>query len=211
MFTIIASSYGSKWPLYGWLQYFKQKQSNFWFSFGTLVLRQRAHVFQRNLLSIKSSVATCFFLPSVPGTWGTQSGGRANHGAVERVVLSVFSNGKWTARVDPYGCQPKNSGKNPKMDGENKGKPYEQMDDLGVFPSFLGWHPYETAKLDKFLHQIECRKPCFFLTNRFFFCPLISTRAGFVSINCRAGSCWRVWTRKIGFGEAEEMNIYSKI
>ena len=23
------------------------------------------------------------------------------------------------------------------MDGENKGKPYEQMDDLGVFPLFL--------------------------------------------------------------------------
>ncbi len=29
----------------------------------------------------------------------------------------------------------------PKMDGENNGKPYEQMDDLGVFPYF--WkHPY---------------------------------------------------------------------
>ena len=27
------------------------------------------------------------------------------------------------------------------MDGENNGKPYEQMDDLGVFPYF--WeHPY---------------------------------------------------------------------
>ena len=25
----------------------------------------------------------------------------------------------------------KNRGKNPKMDGENHGKPYEQMDDLG--------------------------------------------------------------------------------
>ena len=25
----------------------------------------------------------------------------------------------------------------PKMDGENNGKPYEQMDDLGVFPLFL--------------------------------------------------------------------------
>ena len=25
----------------------------------------------------------------------------------------------------------------PKMDGENKGKPYEQMDDLGCFPLFL--------------------------------------------------------------------------
>ena len=39
-----------------------------------------------------------------------------------------------------------NRGKKPKMDGENKGKPYEQMDDLGV-PLFLetpmssGWRP----------------------------------------------------------------------
>ena len=30
----------------------------------------------------------------------------------------------------------------PKMDGENNGKPYEQMDDLGVFPLFLVQHPY---------------------------------------------------------------------
>ena len=30
-----------------------------------------------------------------------------------------------------YGCFQKR-GKTPKMDGENKGKPYEQMDDLGV-------------------------------------------------------------------------------
>ena len=28
-------------------------------------------------------------------------------------------------------------GENPKMDGENKGKPFEQMDGLGVFPLFL--------------------------------------------------------------------------
>ncbi len=27
------------------------------------------------------------------------------------------------------------------MDGENNGKPYEQMDDLGVFPLFLVQHP----------------------------------------------------------------------
>ena len=27
------------------------------------------------------------------------------------------------------------------MDGENNGKPYEQMDDLGVFPLFLEGHP----------------------------------------------------------------------
>ena len=31
------------------------------------------------------------------------------------------------------------------MDGENNGKPYEQMDDLGVFPLFLGWHPYRDS------------------------------------------------------------------
>ena len=30
----------------------------------------------------------------------------------------------------------KNRGNTPKMDGENNGKPYEQMDDLGVFPYF---------------------------------------------------------------------------
>ena len=36
----------------------------------------------------------------------------------------------------------KNMGKTPKMDGENNGKPYEQMDDLGVFPLFLECHPY---------------------------------------------------------------------
>ena len=41
-----------------------------------------------------------------------------------------------------YGCQPKNRGGiSPKMDGENNGKPYEQMDDFGVFPYF-GKHPY---------------------------------------------------------------------
>ena len=32
----------------------------------------------------------------------------------------------------------KNRGKNPKMDGENNGKPYEQMDDLGGFPIIFG-------------------------------------------------------------------------
>ena len=42
----------------------------------------------------------------------------------------------------------KNRGKNPKMDGENNGKPYEQMDDLGGFPPIFGstpicWFPLE--------------------------------------------------------------------
>ena len=36
---------------------------------------------------------------------------------------------------EPNGCQPQNRGKTPKMDGENNGKPYEQMDDLGGFPT----------------------------------------------------------------------------
>ena len=39
------------------------------------------------------------------------------------------------------GVEPKIGGKLPKMDGENNGKPYEQMDDLGV-PLFLVQHPY---------------------------------------------------------------------
>ena len=38
----------------------------------------------------------------------------------------------------------KNRGKTPQMDGENNGKPYEQMDDLGGFPIFLVQHPYVT-------------------------------------------------------------------
>ena len=32
----------------------------------------------------------------------------------------------------------KNRGKTTKMDGENNGKPYEQMDDLGGFPTIFG-------------------------------------------------------------------------
>ena len=32
----------------------------------------------------------------------------------------------------------KNRGETPKMDGENNGKPYEQMDDLGGFPIIFG-------------------------------------------------------------------------
>ena len=31
---------------------------------------------------------------------------------------------------------------NPKMDGENDGKPYDQMDDLGGFPIIFWKHPY---------------------------------------------------------------------
>ena len=32
----------------------------------------------------------------------------------------------------------KNRGKTPKMDGENNGKPYDQMDDLGGKPTIFG-------------------------------------------------------------------------
>ena len=35
------------------------------------------------------------------------------------------------------GVEPRIGGGYPKMDGENKGKPYEQMDDLGGPPLFL--------------------------------------------------------------------------
>ncbi len=41
---------------------------------------------------------------------------------------------------DPNGCQPKNRGKTPKMDGENNGKPYEKFMIWGAHPYF--WkHP----------------------------------------------------------------------
>ena len=41
-----------------------------------------------------------------------------------------------------YMAVSKNRG-TPKMDGENKGKPYEQMDDLGgKLPYFWVQHPY---------------------------------------------------------------------
>ena len=41
---------------------------------------------------------------------------------------------RWTSRARKKGVEPKIGGcKTPKMDGENNGKPYEQMDDLGGF------------------------------------------------------------------------------
>ena len=39
------------------------------------------------------------------------------------------------------GCQPKNRGKNPKMDKLYNGKPYEQMDDLGGKNHYFWKHP----------------------------------------------------------------------
>ena len=47
----------------------------------------------------------------------------------------------------PAGCQPKNRGiLHPKMDGENHGKPYFLMDDLGGFPIIFGSTPTWTDK-----------------------------------------------------------------
>ena len=37
-----------------------------------------------------------------------------------------------------WAVNPKKGDFTPKMDGENNGKPYEQMDDLGVFPTIFG-------------------------------------------------------------------------
>ena len=56
----------------------------------------------------------------------------------------------------------------PKMDGENNGsKPYEQMDDLGVFPLFLVQHPYIVHSLgflvEMFLRSTYLQMRCFFL------------------------------------------------
>ena len=51
----------------------------------------------------------------------------------------------------------KNRGKTPKMDGVFHGKPYEQMDDVGVFqpPLFLVQHPYrKPMEQDKSLSDV---------------------------------------------------------
>ena len=56
----------------------------------------------------------------------------------------------------PMGCkalhEPLKGGKTPKMDGENHGKPYEQMDDLGGFPIIFGLTPIPSLKLTASLH-----------------------------------------------------------
>ena len=41
------------------------------------------------------------------------------------------------------------------MDGENSGKPYQQMDNLEVFPIFLEGHPYVFNKNGHI--KMECR------------------------------------------------------
>ena len=49
------------------------------------------------------------------------------------------------------------------MDGENNGKPYEQMDDLGGFPIFLVQHPNGFPKGSYFNHWFSFNNPryCF--------------------------------------------------
>ena len=60
---------------------------------------------------------------------------------------------------------PKAPGHNPKMDGANKGKPYEQMDDLGGFPPIFGstptWKFHESTWVKKnktclSWHDLQC-------------------------------------------------------
>ena len=58
---------------------------------------------------------------------------------LEGAVINIYTYRYCTEYIYIYiWVFPKNIGKTPKMDGENNGKPYEQMDDLGGFtPLFL--------------------------------------------------------------------------
>ena len=51
------------------------------------------------------------------------------------MVMSILDHMFYFFGGGEMGVEPK-IGEHPKMDGENNGKPYEQMDDLGV-PLFL--------------------------------------------------------------------------
>ena len=44
----------------------------------------------------------------------------------------------------------------PKMDGENNGKPYEQMDDLGGKHPYFWRHPCMCMSLTSFTHLVPC-------------------------------------------------------
>ena len=66
---------------------------------------------------------------------------------------SCYSN--LTTTPSPSGCQPKIRGKTPKMDGENNGKPYEQMDDLEGFS-----HPYFWVDTQVLYLQQPQRRSC---------------------------------------------------
>ena len=75
--------------------------------------------------------------PSIHGTSG--GGGPLGHHSPafgtgsERINGYRISGFSSQGIITTFGCQPKNRGGfwAPKMDGENNGKPYEQMDDLG--------------------------------------------------------------------------------
>ena len=56
------------------------------------------------------------------------------------------------------GVDPKIGGKKPKMDGENNGKPYEQIDDLVGFTPIFG--------------NIQIKNPPIFCCSPFSFCGL---------------------------------------
>ena len=49
------------------------------------------------------------------------------------------------------------------MDGENNGKPYEQMDDLGGFPTIFGNTHIDVRESSQFGFQLEIF-PCFFFS-----------------------------------------------
>ncbi len=65
---------------------------------------------------------------------------------------------RWVSSCFLYlqsGCWTKNTRKTTKIDGENNGKPYEQMEDLGGFtPLFLVLHPSGASWLVEFF-QID--------------------------------------------------------
>ena len=60
----------------------------------------------------------------------------SGHGSYQSTVAQLMREGN----LGQYGWKSKNRGKTPKMDGENNGKPYFLMDDLGVPPIFGNTH-----------------------------------------------------------------------
>ena len=67
-----------------------------------------------------------------PSSSSFPSPSRTTHSAQECTTPPVRSENL------TYGWPSKNRGKNPKMDGENNGKPYFKMDDLGGKPTIFG-------------------------------------------------------------------------
>ena len=71
-------------------------------------------------------------------------------GGVKSVQLRDFWNDIDSKRLD-LGVNPKLGGFfSPKMDGENNGKPYEQMDDFGGENPHIFWkHPFSEKEKNK--------------------------------------------------------------